>query len=73
MTRIHTLVMNLDTGRPCCVLLQACLGGDGSLSTVFHDGRLWETSPGQRLRKVAGTAEELRQFHAAVSSGAVKL
>lgn len=54
MTETHSVIVDADTKRPLCVLLQATYGGDSQIVALF-DSEDWVTFPPPRMARVTGT------------------
>lgn len=53
-----TLVVDKDTRRPGCVLLQATYGGDSRIVSELFEPHTWHLAPTAGLCMVTGTREQ---------------
>lgn len=56
--KTYTLVVDVATKRPGCVLLQAGMGGDNHLVSELFDTDDWVLAPTEKMAMVTGTRQQ---------------
>jgi hypothetical protein len=62
----RSIIVDADTRRPLCVLLQAAMGGDSSAVSALIPNELWQLHPPKpgRAYLVPGTPTQWREWSA---------